>query len=84
MTSKKTKTVSKITKKDTIKKDKPKSSIVAAPKTPKMFSAYKIVNMLNIPDFDYFIMKQKYNFDDGALFTIADFKQMYKKAIEGR
>lgn len=71
-------------KKAIIPKTKKEPKAIVAQNVETLFPANKIVDILNIPNFDYFIMSKKYGFDDGTLFTIAQFKEMYKKAIEGR
>lgn len=83
MAEKKSK-VAKTTKKATITKPKKEPKAIVAQDVEQLFPASKIVNVLNIPQFDYFIMCKEYGFDDSALFTVAQFKEMYKKAIEGR
>lgn len=70
--------------KSTTTKPKQEPEAVVAQNVETLFPANKIVDILNVPSFDYFIIAKKYGFDDNALFTIAQFKEMYKKAIEGR
>lgn len=77
----------KVTKKNkaTIVKPKKEKKTIVAQNIETLFPASKIVNILNVPNFDYFIMAKKYGFDDNSLFTIAQFKKMYKETIkEGR
>lgn len=70
--------------KSTTTKPKQESEAIVAQNVETLFPANKIVDILNVPSFDYFIIAKEYGFDDNALFTIAQFKEMYKKAIEGR
>lgn len=70
--------------KTTITKPKKEPEAIVAQNVETLFPANKIVDILNVPSFDYFIIAKQYGFDDNALFTIAQFKEMYKKAIEGR
>lgn len=85
MVEKKSKVTKKDTKKVAITKKKQEPKAIVAQDVEQLFPASKIVNVLNIPDFDYFIMRKKYGFDDNALFTVAQIEEMYNKAIkEGR
>ena len=68
--------------KTTITKPKKEPEAIDIDKIHK--EVYKVIDILIIPSFDYFIIAKQYGFDDNALFTIAQFKEMYKKAIEGR
>jgi len=80
-TTKPIKTVKKTVKKSSNKKQK---ATAIVQNKESLLSAAQIAAVLNIPSFEFFIIKNKYNIDDGALFTISQFKDMYKQAIEGR
>ena len=63
-------------------KEKKAKAIPIAQNKERLLSASQIAEILNIPSFEFFIVKRKYNFDDNALFTISQFKEMYKQTIE--
>ena len=75
--------IAKKAKKAIVKVEKPKAVPVLQNKET-LFSATQIAEMLGIPSFEFFIIKSKYNIDDEALFTISQFKEIYKQTIEGR
>lgn len=67
------------------KKEKKAKAVPILQNKETLLPASKIGEILNIPGFELFIIKTKYNFDDSALFTISQFKEMYKETIkEGR
>lgn len=85
MAEKKSKATKKDIKKVAITKQKKEPKAIVAQNVETLFPASQIAGMLNIPSFDYFIIAKTYGFNDGALFTIAQFKEMYQKAMkEGR
>jgi len=85
MADEKTKTTKSIgTAKKAVKKNKKPKATAIIQNKESLLSAAQIASILNIPSFEFFIIKNKYNIDDGALFTISQFKDMYKQAIEGR
>lgn len=80
MTDKKTKPkTTKVVK--AIKKPQPKA---VAQNQEKLFSIAQLIEMLHIPSFELYIVKRKFNIDDGALLTVSQFKEMHKKAMEGK
>lgn len=85
MADEKIKTTKSIgTAKKAVKKDKKSKATAIVQNRESLLSAAQIAAILNVPSFEFFIIKNKYNIDDGALLTISQFKDMYKQAIEGR
>lgn len=85
MAEKKSKVAKKNIKQAAITKTKKEPEAIVAQNVETLFPASQIAGILNIPSFDYFIMAKKYGFNDGVLFTVAQFKEMYQKAMkEGR
>jgi len=74
------KTTAKIAKKAIATKKSKKVAPIAQNKDT-LFSAEEIVQILDISSFEFYIVKNKFNIDNGALFTISQFKEMYNKAI---
>ena len=85
MADEKIKTTKSIgTAKKAVKKGKKSKATAIVQNKESLLSAAQIAAILNVPSFEFFIIKNKYNIDDGALLTISQFKDMYKQAIEGR
>jgi len=64
------------------KKEKKAKAMPIIQNKETLLSAFQIAEILNIPSFEFFIIKSKYDFDDNTLFTISQFKEMYKETIE--
>ena len=64
-------------------KKQPKPKAIAQ-NQEKLFSIRQISQILNVPSFELYIVKKRFNIDDGALLTVSQFKEMYKQAMEGR
>lgn len=79
MVEKKTKPNKSIAKKAI--KQKPKAVVQ---NQEKLYSANEIADVLHVPSFEFYIMKKKYNINDGALLTFSQFREMYKQAMTGR
>jgi len=50
---------------------------------PKFF-AKNIAEKFRVPAFDFLIIKRQNNIEDTSAISVSEFKEMYRKVIEGR
>lgn len=49
-----------------------------------LYPAVQLAEILGISSFDFFMIKDTKNINDGTLLTMTEFQKLYQKIVEGR
>lgn len=84
MEDKKTKTNKKVASASKSKAKVNVQSVGAQAQVEQKKFAKDLARTLDVPDFDYFIIKRQEGIDDMTPVSVSEFKKMYQKILEGR